>query len=381
MPSSFVKSTRMNPEGYPSPYADHVSAGETMSGFTRSERVQFSLIALVAVAAIGLEVTHANSVLIFIVAGLAVAGMAHILGVATEQAGEVAGPRISALLNATFGNAAELIIVVLAIRQGGELIDVARYSIIGSVMGNILLILGASLLVSGIRHGRQSFNAVISGVNGTMLLLATAALALPTLFTIVLPAETSGAISVSHGVAIVMAVLYGLYLLHAFRSPDESAAAEGHAHWTPRLSIIVLVASAAVTGLLSEFLVTAIEPTIEATGISAVFVGLIIVPLIGNIAEHFAAIKIAAKGDLDFAMGIAFNSALQVALAVTAVAVAAGFIFGHELTLSFGALEMAVLIAAAILAAFIATNGNATWLEGAELIAIYVIAAVAFWYV
>jgi Ca2+:H+ antiporter len=381
MPSSFVKSTRMNPEGYPSPYADHVSAGETMSGFTRSERVQFSLIALVAVAAIGLEVAHANSVLIFIVAGLAVAGMAHILGVATEQAGEVAGPRISALLNATFGNAAELIIVVLAIRQGGELIDVARYSIIGSVMGNILLILGASLLVSGIRHGRQSFNAVISGVNGTMLLLATAALALPTLFTIVLPAETSGAISVSHGVAIVMAVLYGLYLLHAFRSPDESAAAEGHAHWTPRLSIIVLVASAAVTGLLSEFLVTAIEPTIEATGISAVFVGLIIVPLIGNIAEHFAAIKIAAKGDLDFAMGIAFNSALQVALAVTAVAVAAGFIFGHELTLSFGALEMAVLIAAAILAAFIATNGNATWLEGAELIAIYVIAAVAFWYV
>ncbi|PHX80539.1 MAG: calcium/proton exchanger [Thermoleophilia bacterium] len=381
MPSSFVRSTRMRHAGYPSPYAARVSAGETMSGFTRSERVQFSLIGLVAVAAIGLEVTHANSVLIFVVAGLAVAGMAHILGVATEQAGEASGPRISALLNATFGNAAELIIVVLAIRQGGELIDVARYSIIGSVMGNILLILGASLLVSGIRHGRQSFNAVISGVNGTMLLLATAALALPTLFTIVLPAETSGAVSISHGVAIVMAVLYGLYLLHAFRSPDESAAAKGNAHWSPRLSIIVLVASAAVTGLLSEFLVTAIEPTIKATGISAVFVGLIIVPLVGNIAEHFAAIKIAAKGDLDFAMGIAFNSALQVALAVTAVAVAAGFIFGHELTLSFGALEMAVLIAAAILAAFIATNGNATWLEGAELIAIYVIAALAFWYV
>lgn len=371
----------MNHAGYPCPYAARVSAGETMSGFTRSERVQFSLISLIAVAAIGLEFAHANSVLIFIVAGLAVAGVAHILGVATEQAGEAAGPRISALLNATFGNAAELIIVVLAIRQGGELIDVARYSIIGSVMGNILLILGASLLVSGIRHGRQSFNAVISGVNGTMLLLATAALALPTLFTIVLPTETNGAVSISAGVAIVMAILYALYLFHAFRSPEQSAASQGHAHWSPRLSIIVLVLSAAVTGLLSEFLVTAIEPTIEATGISAVFVGLIIVPLVGNIAEHFAAIKIAAKGDLDFAMGIAFNSALQVALAVTAVAVAAGFIFGHELTLSFGALEMAVLIAAAILAAFIATNGHATWLEGAELIAIYVIAALAFWYV
>ena len=362
-------------------YAAGVTGDTQKSGLTRSEITQFGIIALVAVLAFVLEFAHANSVLIFIVAGLAVAGMAHILGVATEQAGEVAGPRISALLNATFGNAAELIIVVLAIRQGGELIDVARYSIIGSVMGNILLILGASLLVSGVRHGRQSFNAVISGVNGTMLLLATTALALPTLFSIVAPAETHGAVSISHGVAIVMAILYAAYLFHAFRSPEVSAAAEGHAHWTPRLSVIMLVLSAIVTGVLSEFLVSAIEPTIQATGISAVFVGLIIVPLVGNIAEHFAAVKIAAKGDLDFAMGIAFNSALQVALAVTAVAVAAGFIFGHELTLSFGALEMAVLIAAAILAAFIATNGHATWLEGVELLAIYVIAALAFWYV
>ena len=349
------------------------------SGLNRSEVIQFSVIMVVAVIAVALHQAQESSVLIFAASGIAVAGMAHILGVATEQAGEAAGPRISALLNATFGNAAELIIVVLAIRQGGELINVARYSIIGSVLGNVLLILGVSLFVAGFRHGRQAFNATINGVNATMLLLATTALALPTLFTYVSDSR-AGSIGVSHGTALVMALLYGAYLIHAFRSPQAAAAAHGNPRWSPRLALAMLIISAAITGILAEFLVTAIEPTIESTGISPIFIGLIIVPLIGNVAEHFAAVKIAAKGDLDFAMSIAFNSALQVALAITAVAVLAGFAFNHEIVLAFGALELAVLIAAAVLAAFIASSGHSTWLEGLELIAIYMIAAIAFWY-
>ena len=348
---------------------------------TRSEGIQFAVIAAVAVLAGALELAHANEVLLFVVCGVAVAGMAHVLGVATEQVGEASGPRVSALLNATFGNAAEVIIVVLAIRQGGELIDVARYSIIGSVIGNVLLILGASLLVSGIRNGRQGFSAAVAGVNGTMLLLATAALALPTLFSGLSSIPASDVVDLSHGVAVVVAALYIAYLVHAFQSPDESGASHGTARWSTGLALAVLAASAIATGVLSEFLVGAIEPTIASTGISPVFIGLIVVPLVGNVAEHFAAVKIAAKGDLDFAMGIAFNSALQVALAVTAVAVAAGWLFGHELALAFGALEIAVLIAAAVLAAFISVSGRATWLEGLELLAIYAIAAIAFWYV
>ena len=366
---------------YRSAYAASVTEGAEKPGITRSDGIQFAIIGAIAVLAFVLELAHANDVLIFIVCGVAVAGMAHVLGLATEQAGEAAGPRVSALLNATFGNAAELIIVVLAIRQGGELIDVARYSIIGSVIGNVLLILGASLLVSGIRNGRQGFNATVAGVNATMLLLATAALALPTLFDRLGTMPEGATINLSHGVAIVMLILYVAYLVHAFRSPDESGASTGHATWSTPLALAVLAISAVITGVLSEFLVGAIEPTIEQTGISPVFIGLIVVPLVGNIAEHFAAVKIAAKGDLDFSMGIAFNSALQVALAVTAVAVGAGFVFGHELALAFGALEMAVLIAAAVLAAFIAVSGKATWLEGLELLAIYAIAALAFWYV
>ena len=352
------------------------------SGLSRSEIKQFAAITAFAVVAVLLAAAGVSSVVIFIAAGVAVAGMAHVLSIATEQAGESAGPRLSALLNATFGNAAEIFIVVLAIREGGALIDVARASIVGSVLGNLLLILGASLLVSGLRHGRGELNAKVAGVNATMLVLAAAMLAIPTLF-----AQTGGASTIdlhhlSVGVAIIMALLYAGYLVHAFQEPDEAhMQSEGHsARWTVRLALIVLALSAIATGVLSEVLVSAIEPTIEETGIGEIFIGLIIVPIIGNVAEHFAAVKIAWGGNIDFSAGIALNSALQVALAVSAVAVGAGLVFGNDVDLVFPNLEIAVLIAATLLATVVALNGNANWLEGAELLSIYAIAAIAFWY-
>ena len=175
-----------------------------------------------------------------------------------------------------------------------------------------------------------------------------------------------------------MALLYAGYIVHAFQEPDEAHFGGHSARWTVRLALIVLAASAIATGVLSEVLVSAIEPTIEETGIGEVFIGLIIVPLVGNVAEHFAAVKIAWSGNIDFSMGIALNSALQVALAVSAVAVFAGLLFGNDVDLVFPQLEIAVLIAASILAAVVALNGNANWLEGAELLAIYAIAAIAF---
>ena len=350
------------------------------SGINRSEGIQFAAITVVAVLAVAFDLASLSPVLIFLTAGIAVAGMAHILGVATEQAGEAAGPRLSALLNATFGNAAEIIIVVLAIREGGALIDVARYSIIGSVLGNVLLILGASLLVAGLRHGRQAFDATVAGVNGTMLVLATITLAVPTAFALTGGTTSSDEQGLSHGVALVMALLYVAYLYHSFQTPEETGLHGGTARWSTRLSLIMLAASAIATGILSEVLVVAIEPTIEETGVSTIFVGLIIVPLIGNVAEHFAAVKIAWGGKLDFSMGIAFNSALQVALAVSAIAVLAGVLFGNEVILDFGGLSVSLLIAASLLAALIAANGHSNWLEGAELLAIYMIAALVFWY-
>jgi Ca2+:H+ antiporter len=348
-------------------------------GIDRSELMQLAAISALAVLAIVLRLADASPVLVFVVAGIAVAGMAHLLGIATEQAGEAAGPRLSALLNATFGNAAEIIIVVLAIREGGELIDVARYSIIGSVLGNVLLILGASLLIGGLRHGRQRFDVTVAGVNATMLVLATTALAIPTVFALNRGTSKLEESGLSHGVAVVMALLYAAYLYASFQSPEERGI-HGEPRWTTGLSLTMLAYSAVATGILSEVLVTAIEPTIRDTGISAVFIGLIVVPLVGNVAEHFAAVKISWGGRIDFAMGIAFNSALQVALAVSAVAVLAGVVFGHEVVLDFGLLEVAILVAGATLAALIAANGHSNWLEGAELLGIYAIAALVFWY-
>ena len=154
----------------------------------------------------------------------------------------------------------------------------------------------------------------------------------------------------------------------------------GHARWSKRASLIVLGVTAVATGVLSEVLVKAIEPTIEATGVSETFVGLIIVPALGNIAEHLSAVRLAWLGKLDFSMGIVFNSGLQVALLITASAVLAGIVLGHDVTVVFPPLQLAVLGAAAIMAAFVTADGEATWIEGLELVAIYVLAALSFWF-
>jgi Ca2+:H+ antiporter len=348
-------------------------------GLEAREARVFGLIGLLAVAAVGLDVAGASPVVVFVGAGVAVAGLAWVLGVATEEAGEAAGPRISALLNATFGNLPEMIIVILAIREG--LLDVARASIIGSVIGNVLLILGAALLFSGWKNGRQTFDRAAAGLNATMLVLATAALAIPSLFAATTGTSLAEERGLTHLMAGIMIVLYALYLFASFQDPERGGdISHGTARWTVPLSVTMLALTALATGVLSEILVAAIEPTIEETGISEVFIGLIIVPLVGNVAEHMAAVKIAAGGNLDFAMGIAYNSALQVALGVTAVAIAAGYIFDHELVLDFNSLELAFLITATILAGLVASNGNANWIEGVQLLAIYAMACIVFWY-
>ena len=349
------------------------------SELTRRELITFAAVAIVSVLAVALHLAGAVAWLTFTTAGIAVAGLAWILGIATEEAGEAAGPRLSALLNATFGNAAEIIIVILAVRAG--LIDVAKASIIGSVIGNLLLILGVSFFASGIRHGRQEFDARVAGVNATMLVLATASLGLPSLFSATSGTSHGEEVGLSHALAALMLAVYIAYLYWSFQRPEErSDLSPDAARWSMRTSLAVLSASALATGILSEVLVDAIEPTIEETGISRVFIGLIIIPLVGNVAEHLAAVKVAWNGKLDFAMGIALNSALQVALAVSAVAVFAGIFSSQELTLSFTALEMALLAAATLIAGLIAANGTANWIEGVQLMAVYAMAGFVFWY-
>jgi Ca2+:H+ antiporter len=353
------------------------AAPRQTGGFSRRDSIAFGVTACIAIAALALRTVDASPVVVFSVAGVAVAALAYVLGEATEQAGESSSPRLAALLNATFGNAPELIIVVLTVNAG--LIGVAKASIIGSVLGNILLILGLSLIVGGLRHGHLSFAKRPAGVNASMLSLAVVLVALPTAFAQIGHTSTSDEKVVSYGAAALMLVVYIAYLYHSLSQPQDERG-ESDARWSKRAALIVLAVSAVATGVLSEVLVKAIEPTIHDTGIGETFVGLIIVPALGNIAEHLSAVRIAWRGNMEFSMGIVFNSGLQVALFITAAAVLAGTIVGHDVTVVFPPLELAVLGAAAVMAAFVTADGEATWIEGLELVAIYILAALSFWF-
>jgi Ca2+:H+ antiporter len=346
--------------------------------FSRRDLISFGAAAAASLGALALKAAGASGAVIFVAAAVSVMALAYVLGEATDQAGTVSGPRLAALLNATFGNLPELIIVVLTVREG--LIDVARASIIGSVIGNILLVLGASILVGGLRNGSMTFDRQSVGTNASMLTLAAVALGLPSLFDALHDTTHHEQVAVSYGVAFVMVMLYAAYLLYLFTQPPSSHGHEGGSSWGARAATITLAVTAVVTGAMSELLVSAIEPTIEQLGIGTVFIGMVVVPLVGNVPEHWAAVRIARAGNLDFAMSIAFNSGLQVALAGTAIAVAAGALLGHQALIVFPPIELALLGAATIMTAILTSVGRANWLEGLELLAIYAIAALAFWY-
>src|SRR5215210_251735 len=330
--------------------------------------------AAVAVMELFLE---APVLLLFVVASLALVGLAWVLGQATESVGHYAGPRVGGIMNATFGNAAELIITIFALAAG--LTTVVKASIIGSIIGNVLLVLGASLLIGGLKNGAQTFSATIAGINASMLAIVAAALSLPTIFAATNPGQGPATLSVE--VAGVMFVLYALYLLYYLRSPEGGVATgEGHAPFGRTASLVVLLASTAAVAFTSEAFVGAIEPLTEEYGISELFVGVIIVPIVGNIAEHIVGVQIAYKNNMDFSMGISLGSSIQVALLVTPILVFLGPLLGSPLRLIFTPLELAALGAAVIVTGFVALDGKSNWLEGAMLCGVYVIAALAFFF-
>jgi Ca2+:H+ antiporter len=338
-------------------------------------RVAYGATAALAVAVVAAELLHAPTLLLFAVSALALVGLAWVLGQATESLGHHAGPRVGGILNATFGNAAELIITVFALSAG--LTTVVKASIVGSVIGNVLLVLGASILFGGLKNGIQSFSAEIAGINASMLAIVAAALSLPTIYATTNPG--SGPTTLSIEVAVVMFALYILYLLYILRSPG-SGARGGHAPFSRTASLVLLFVATAAVAYVSEAFVGAIEPLTEEYGISELFVGVILVPIVGNIAEHVVGVQIAYKNDMDFSMGISLGSSLQVALLVTPILVFLGPLLGHPLRLVFTPLELGALGTAVIVTGFVALDGKSNWLEGAMLCGVYVIAALAFFF-
>ncbi|MEJ7842454.1 MAG: calcium/proton exchanger [Rubrobacter sp.] len=340
-------------------------------------RIAYGVTIALTVAVVVAELLHASVVLIFAVTSLALIGLAWVLGQATESLGHHLGPRIGGVLNATFGNAAELIITVFALAAG--LTTVVKASIIGSIIGNVLLVLGASLLIGGLKNGIQSFSSEIAGVNASMLAIVAAALALPTIFAATSSGPTPTSLSLE--VAVVMFALYILYLIYYFRSSEgATATGEGHAPFGKVASLVLLLVATAAVAFVSEAFVGAIEPMSEEIGLSELFVGVILVPIVGNIAEHIVGVQIAYKNNMDFSMAISLGSSIQVALLVTPILVFLGPLLGTPLNLIFTPLELGALAAAVVVTGFVALDGKSNWLEGAMLLGVYIIAALAFFF-
>lgn len=337
-----------------------------------------------AVVAVILNAIDASPVWILITSALAMIPVAGLIGEATESIAGHAGPRLGGLLNATFGNAAELIITIVAIREG--LLELVKASITGSIIGNLLLVLGLSILLGGLKNGRQKFNRDKASSDGLLLLLAVTALAIPSLFS----QSGQGIIDkfdveiLSLGVAGLMIVLYALGLIYGFRledGPFTHPPAESVAHrrpWSIRTGITVLLVSTLGVVWLSEILVKHVEVAITNYGLSEFFMGVIIVPIIGNVAEHMVAVNVALKDRIGLSVEIAIGSSLQIALFVVPFLVFVSLALGNPLTLVFNKFELIALIGGVLIAVFVAEDGESNWLEGAILVALYLMLALAF---
>jgi Ca2+:H+ antiporter len=331
-----------------------------------------------------------SEVAIFILSALAIIPLSDLIGNATEVLAEKLGPQAGGLLNATLGNAAELIITIFALREG--LVELVRASIIGSILGNLLLVTGMSMLAGGLRHGLQTFDRRGAARNATLMILAVLTIAIPSFFD---PAVINGTRSdaglqrevfFTVGIAGVMLVLYVLSTIYALRHPaplPDTVGKEGEPP-TPtdiRNAILTLIAATIGIVVMSEILVSSVEPVVKQIGLSEFFVGIIIVPLIGNIAEHVVAVEIAMKNRMDLSLNISIGSSLQVALCVAPVLVFISLLFPVPLLLVFNRYELIVLATASAVAILVSQDGESNWLEGVELLAVYLMIALAFFVV
>ncbi|MBX0329035.1 calcium/proton exchanger [Oscillochloris sp. ZM17-4] len=344
-----------------------------------------------------------NDILLFAVCCLGLVPLAGYLGEATEELSVHTGPKIGGLLNATLGNAAELIITIVALQAGK--FELVKASITGSILGNLLLIMGASLFFGGLRHGIQRFDRQATGVSASMMTLAVIGLAIPTIFEVLrqisigqlnvfsTQANDAALNGLSLGVAAILMLLYVLSLVFSFQQPERGVGGptgvddhrEGEAphkaKWNVPTAVGVLAASTLAIVFLSEFLVGAVEPTVEALGLSEFFVGIIIIPLVGNVAEHIVGVQMAWKNKMDLSLAISLGSSTQVALFVAPLLVFVSLLVAPtEMTLFFSIMEVAALTLSVLIATIISVDGESNWLEGAQLLAVYAIIAMGFFY-
>ena len=353
----------------------------------------FYSMALLAPVAGWLEWTHAGPVPIFVASCLAILPLAGLMGEATEQIAHRVGPGLGGLMNATFGNAAELIIGFIALRAGE--LEIVKASITGSILGNLLMVLGLAMLVGGWTRKELVFNRLAAETAGSMMLLSVVALVIPAIYASITQHRSPEHIeSLSLDISFVLIATYAASLLFQFRThrrlfnaereeaPNDEAAPEDapEAHWSTARSALTLIGAASAIGFVSEILVGAVDAAGTELGLGKVFMGVIVIAVVGNAAEHSTAIIVARKGKMDLALGIAMGSAMQIALFVAPVLVIAGHFMGRPMGLEFTILEVSAVMLSVMAVSYLVLDGRTNWFEGVQLLAIYTILAMTFYF-
>ncbi len=370
------------------------AASPALPNLFRPEHALKLLLVFVVIAPLA-EALHWGALAVFVCSALAIVPLAGLMGEATEKLASRLGAGIGGLLNATFGNAAELIIALMALHRG--LYDVVKASLTGSIIGNTLLVLGVSMVAGGFKRERQTFDKAAAAASSTLLFLAAIAMVVPAAFHMLATGSVaqgvlplSREVEIEHNlslqISVVLFVTYLLSLLFTLRTHKHlyTGAAEeehGHEHGNPMRAVLTLLVATGLIAWMSEMLVGAVEETSHLLGLTEVFVGVIVVAVVGNAAEHSTAVVVAMKNHMDLALNIAIGSSIQIALFVAPVLVFASYAMPHgPMDLRFSTFEVLAIIAAAGVVNLVSQDGESNWLEGALLVAVYVVLGIAFYF-
>ena len=368
---------------------------ERLPLFSRRDRIMIAVTVVAAIAAGVLHFVHANPLLSFVVSAVALAALASLVGRSVEALGDRLGPKATGLLQTALGNLPELFVILFALKAG--LFDVVKATLVGSILANVLLVLGAAFVVGGLKHGRQRFAADDSRTLGLMFTLAVFILAVPSLTAALHTPAATHERTVSLVVSVIMLALFGLSLPASLSrsakqnhgspiaaNPDSAAAASKaamHGEWPLVMAIGMLAATGVGAAFVSEWFVSALQPAMDAAGVNEVFAGLVIVAIAGNAVENVVGIQLAAKNQMDYAVQVILQSPVQIALTIAPIVVLSAGLLGQPgFDLVLSPLLLASMVMSALVAVLVTFDGESNWFEGAALIALYGAIATSFWW-
>ena len=363
--------------------------------FSRRDRIMIAVTVVAAVAAGALHFAHANPLAAFVASAIALAALASLVGRSVEALGDRLGPKATGLLQTALGNLPELFVILFALKAG--LFDVVKATLVGSILANVLLVLGAAFVVGGLKHGRQRFAADDSRTLGLMFTLAVFILAVPSLTAALHTPAATHERTVSVVVSVIMLALFALSLPATLArsakqnhgspiaaNPDSAAAASKaamHGEWPLAMAIGMLAATGIGAAFVSEWFVAALQPAMDAAGVNEVFAGLVIVAIAGNAVENVVGIQLAAKNQMDYAVQVILQSPVQIALTIAPIVVLASGLLGQPgFDLMLSPLLLASMVMSALVAVLVTFDGESNWFEGAALIALYGAIATSFWW-